>query len=407
MRAKMKVILIYILLFLNVNMYVWADIENENILDGISYENSSQVSGEIKDGPKINSRIALVYDRVSGRVLYEKNGYEKYKMASTTKIMTAIVVLENSNLTDVVTVDRKAARTGGSRLGLKTNDKITVQDLLYGLMLESGNDAAVALANHIAGSVEEFAVLMNEKAKSLNLRNTNFVVPHGLDNDEHYTTAYELARITDYALNMEKIRNIVGTKTYNVSINGRNKAISNTNELLGYLNGVYGVKTGFTNGAGRCLVTSCKRDDIDIITVVLGADTKKIRTTDSVELINYTYKNFKIVDVEKIVKEKFEKWKQENEKKISVYKGINDVKIRLSDIVNKKIVIKNVDDEYINIDCNCLYYLDAPVFKNSKIGTVKVNLRDETLELLDIVVKEEVRKKEAYDYFCEILELIY
>ena len=124
-------------------MYVWADIENENILDGISYENSSQVSGEIKDGPKINSRVALVYDRVSGRVLYEKNGYEKYKMASTTKIMTAIVVLENSNLTDVVTVDRKAAGTGGSRLGLKTNDKITVQDLLYGLMLESGNDDAV------------------------------------------------------------------------------------------------------------------------------------------------------------------------------------------------------------------------------------------------------------------------
>lgn len=144
-----------------------------------------------------------------------------------------------------------------------------------GLMLESGNDAAIALAEHIGGGVEKFADLMNARAKELGLKNTHFVVPHGLDNEEHYTTALELAKITDYALKIEKFRNIVATKEYNVTINGYNKVISNTNELLGSLDGVYGVKTGFTNGAGRCLVTSCKRGELDIITIVLGADTKK------------------------------------------------------------------------------------------------------------------------------------
>ena len=193
---------------------------------------------------------------------------------------------------------------------MKTNDKITVNDLLMGLMLESGNDAAIALAEHIGGGVEKFADLMNAKAKELGLKNTHFAVPHGLDNEEHYTTALELAKITDYALKIEKFRNIVATKEYNVTINGYNKVISNTNELLGSLDGVYGVKTGFTNGAGRCLVTSCKRGELDIITIVLGADTKKIRTTDSINLINYAYKNYKVMNIENIINQKFEEWKR-------------------------------------------------------------------------------------------------
>ena len=142
----------------------------------------------------ITSRIALIYDRASGKILYEKNGNKQTPMASTTKIMTAIVVLENSNLKDTVTIDSKSAGIGGSRLGLKKNDKITVNDLLYGLMLRSGNDAAIALATYVGGSVEGFAEMMNKKAQELGLTNSHFVVPHGLDNDGHYTTAFELAK---------------------------------------------------------------------------------------------------------------------------------------------------------------------------------------------------------------------
>ena len=122
---------------------------------------------------------------------------------------------------------------------------------------------------------------MNQKAIDLGLKNTHFITPHGLDEEGHYTTAYELALIADYALSIDKISEVVKTKTYTVTINGGSKTINNTNELLGYLNGVNGVKTGFTNGAGRCLVTSVERNEFNIITVVLGADTKKIRTQDS------------------------------------------------------------------------------------------------------------------------------
>ena len=157
-------------------------------------------------------------------------------MASTTKIMTCIVILENANLNDVVVVDKKAAATGGSRLGLKTGDKITVNDLLYGLMLVSGNDAAVALAIHVGGSVEGFATLMNQKANELGLKNTNFVTPHGLDSEKHYTTAYELAKIADYALQKEKFKKIVGTQSCNITINGKSKKIQNVflNSLMKY-----------------------------------------------------------------------------------------------------------------------------------------------------------------------------
>ena len=134
-------------------------------------------------------------------------------------IMTSLIVIENSNLSDIVEVSAKAAETGGSRLKIKKGDKITVKDLLYGLMLRSGNDAAVALAEYVGGSIEDFAILMNKKAKELELKNTHFVTPHGLDSEEHYTTPYELAILTDYALKNKIFSNIVKTKSCNISIN--------------------------------------------------------------------------------------------------------------------------------------------------------------------------------------------
>lgn len=181
--------------------------------------------------------------------------------------------MKNCNLEETVEVSKKAANTGGSRLGLKTGDKISIKDLLYGLMLRSGNDAAVALAEVCAGSIVDFSNLMNKKAKWIRSCNTHFESPHGLDSDGHYTTAYELALLSDYALKNKTFLQIVGTYNYTISINGHPKSLTNTNELLGNLNGVYGIKTGFTNGANRCLVTACKRNDMDIICVVLGCDT--------------------------------------------------------------------------------------------------------------------------------------
>ena len=355
----------------------------------------------------ITSRIALIYDRASGKILYEKNGNKQTPMASTTKIMTAIVVLENSNLKDTVTIDSKSAGIGGSRLGLKKNDKITVNDLLYGLMLRSGNDAAVALATHVGGSVEGFAELMNKKAEELGLVNSHFVVPHGLYNDGHYTTAFELTKMADYALGIDKFKEIVGCKTATIYINGYAKTINNTNKLLGSVSGVYGVKTGFTNGAGRCLVTACKRNNLDIITVIIGADTNEIRSDDTIKLIQYAYTKFEVVDIKQIVEEKFEEWKNINEGRIYVNKGTEKkVKLYLEELPYTKMAVKKEEIDNINIASTIIYYFEAPLEKDKIIGNLKVMINDEVIEILDIYNENEIRKKEMKDYLIEFLEIL-
>ena len=191
----------FIILFCSIQCAFADDVDeeivevNQEFTENCINEVAKNISGE----PTINSRKAIVYDRKSKRKLYGKNEKVKCAMASTTKIMTATVTLENANLSDEV---------------------IALNDLLYGLMLRSGNDAAVAIAEHVGGSVQGFADMMNKKAQELGLTNTNFVTPHGLDNSKHYTTAFELAKLTDYALQNEKFAQIVGTKQTSITING-------------------------------------------------------------------------------------------------------------------------------------------------------------------------------------------
>lgn len=409
MRAKMLLLIVTIIFMLFSNVGVcYADLEDEEEIDLQEIQKEVvQASKTITGEPKLNAKIGLVFDRASKTILYEKNGLKQVPMASTTKIMTAIVVLENADLTDVVTIDKKAAGTGGSRLGLKVNDKITVHDLLYGLMLKSGNDTAVALAIHVGGSIEGFAEMMNKTAQEMGWVNSHFITPHGLDAQGHYTTAYELACMADYALQNPKFKEIVSTKTYTVTINGRPQVISNTNELLGYLDGVYGVKTGFTNGANRCLVTACKRGDFDIITVVLGADTKKIRTQDSISLIEYTHKNYQVVNLEEIIKEKFENWKQLNERRIYINKGkTNQIHIQLEEMSYKTMTVKNTEVDNIELEMNSLYYLEAPVQEKQTIGNVKIQIKDKTIGTLNIQNQKVIEKKDVKDYFMDFLSLL-
>ena len=381
-------------------------VEDEEVDLGDIQKELIEASAETEE-LNLDSRIALIYDRASGRILYEKNGNKQTPMASTTKIMTAIVVLENANLKDTVTIDSKAAGIGGSRLGLKKNDKITVNDLLYGLMLRSGNDAAIALATYVGGSTEGFAEMMNNEAKELGLTNSHFVVPHGLDNEGHYTTAYELAKMADYALKIDKFKEIVSTKSTIIYINGYSKTINNTNQLLGSVAGVYGVKTGFTNGAGRCLVGSCKRDDLDIITVIIGANTTKQRTADTIKLIQYAYKNFEVINIKEIINKKFEQWQAINQGRIYVNKGIrNHVELYLEEIKYENMAVRKEDVDKIEIEVNCIFYLEAPVDKKQIIGNLKVNLNYEEMENLDIYANEEIRKKNILDYMFEFMDIL-
>lgn len=392
--------------------YVFADdlepLDDEfDIAQEIENINSMEASSSTSSLPTINSRAYVVIDRKSSNVIIGKNENQKKKMASTTKIMTALIVIDNCNLSDTVTISKKAAGTGGSRLGLKTGDKITINDLLYGLMLRSGNDAAVALAEHTSGSISDFATLMNDKAIQLGLENTHFVTPHGLDQDEHYTTAYELALLTNYALNNKTFSKIVATKNYTININGYSKALNNTNELLGSLNGVYGVKTGFTNGANRCLVTSCKRGDMDVICVVLGADTKKFRTQDSIKLINYTFDNFSYVNINEKIENHFNDWLKQNINNFDIYKGLNNnVDLYYEQLECPFIPIRNDLIDNINITIDCETNLTAPLFQDDVIGSIVVYLDNDILYNIDIKLKTNLKKKTVFNYMIEFLRKI-
>lgn len=202
----------------------------------------------------------------TGTVLEEGNADVKLPMASTTKILTAIIIIEDCNLDEVITVPDEAVGVEGSSIYLQKGEKIDVRDLLYGLMLRSGNDSATALAVYHSGSVEKFASVMCTRATMMGAENSSFTNPSGLPDDNHYTTARDLCKIARYAMQNETFREIVGTKNYT----GKFKSFVNKNKMLSTCEGANGIKTGYTVKAGRCLVSSCERNGMDIICVVLN-----------------------------------------------------------------------------------------------------------------------------------------
>ena len=222
-------------------------------------------AGELSLGAE--SAVLMTED---GDVIFEHNADERLPMASTTKIMTALVAIENCPLDRVVTVDEKAVGVEGSSVYLEKGEKLAMGELLYALMLQSANDAAAAIAIEVGGSVEKFADLMNKKAAELELSNTHFTNPHGLDDEEHFTTARELAKITTEALKNETFREIVST--YKTTIHGKeyDRVLVNHNRLLREYDGAIGVKTGYTRRCGRCLVSAAEREGLRIIAVTLS-----------------------------------------------------------------------------------------------------------------------------------------
>ncbi len=240
-----------------------------------------------------SAKSAILIEADSGEIIYEKNAYEMLPMASTTKIMTALVALEKFDVNKTVTVTADSVGIEGSSLYLKEGEEFTLLELIYGLMLQSANDAAVAIAVDLAGDVNSFAALMNDKAAELDLSNTHFTNPNGLDENGHYTTAYDLARITSYAMKNETFKKIVSTYKYQIG----DRVIVNHNKLLKSYDGCTGVKTGYTKKSGRCLVSAAERDGVKLICVTLndGDDWR-----DHTSLLDYgfsQYKNVKICDV--------------------------------------------------------------------------------------------------------------
>ncbi|HJV45885.1 MAG TPA: D-alanyl-D-alanine carboxypeptidase family protein [Bacillota bacterium] len=243
--------------------------------------------------PSVSAQAAAVIDVDSGRILYQKQGNAKLRIASLTKVMTAIVAIEEGNLQDRITVPDYAVGTEGSSIYLKRGEKLTLENLLYGLMLRSGNDAAVTIADSIGGSIEGFAQLMNEKAEYLGLSGTHFTNPHGLDDsNNHYSSAIDLAKITAYALHNPEFQKIVSTQVKMIPQEGEkwDRKLYNKNKMLRLYDGADGVKTGYTKLAKRCLVSSATRDGRQIAVVTLNAPND---WDDHARLLDYGFQQFK------------------------------------------------------------------------------------------------------------------
>jgi D-alanyl-D-alanine carboxypeptidase (penicillin-binding protein 5/6) len=249
------------------------------------------------DPPSIASPSAILVHSDTGRVLYERNADKRRPMASTTKIMTCILILENMDLDASVRVSAKAAQTIEPKTWLREGDVLTVEQLLYALMLRSANSAAVALAEACSGSVEEFASLMNSKAVELGMKDTKFVNPNGLDATGHYSTAADMALVARYAMKNSRFRDFVSTETYTLSLPGRSEptVFKNTNKLLGLVSWVNGIKTGLTPKAEQCLVGSAMRDGISVISVILGQPSSDVCWNESEALLRYGLAQYKHV----------------------------------------------------------------------------------------------------------------
>ena len=258
------------------------------------------------------AQSAVVMERTSHRVLFANNADAHLPMASTTKIVTALTVLNHANLEDIVEVSPKAVGIEGSSIYLRAGEHLTVKELLYGLMLRSGNDSAVALALHVAGSIEAFAEMMNETAREAGCNDSNFVNPHGLHDNDHYTSAHDLGVLTCVALENESFREIVSTKSVRISNEGMeyDRVLVNKNKLLSNFTDADGVKTGYTKKAGRCFVGSATRNGMQVVVVVLNCGPMFEETADMLDSAFANYRLETVIPQNKVCGSRLEKGKQ-------------------------------------------------------------------------------------------------
>lgn len=244
--------------------------------------------------PGVSANNAILIEQSTGRVLFEKKAHDKQSIASITKIMTAIVAIESGKMGDMAKTSRKAIHTEGSSIYLEQGEKMLVEDLVYGLMLRSGNDAAVVIGEHIGGSEEGFVHLMNEKAKWLGMTNTHFDNPHGLDSDTHYSTAYDMAILMQYAMDNEKFQEITGATSY--LSKSRTYSWQNKNKLLTQLyEYCIGGKTGYTKKTGRTLVSSAEKDGMKLIAVTLNAPND---WQDHIGMFEWAFENYSLETID-------------------------------------------------------------------------------------------------------------
>lgn len=370
--------------------------------------------------PDISSPAALLMDLSSGKVLYEKNMNEKRYPASLTKVMTAIVVLENRDLSDIATVSYDSVMSlssGYVTANLQIGEELTVEQLLYVLMVGSSNDAAIVLAEHVSGSIESFAELMNQKAKEIGCTSTNFVNPNGVHDENHYSTAYDLAIIARYAMQNETFRTLVSTTSYKLPITNKyereDRVFTTTNSLLlvnnnsrsdnYYYKYATGIKTGFTTPAGNCLIASADKSGLELITVVLGAgqtsEGLSERYIDTKNLFKYGYDTYTLREVIKsggVVQTTTISNATRDTKKLDAVVA-NDISVLIKQSDKNSALLPDV-----KLNDN----LKAPINKGDVIGTVSYTVEGITYTE-NLLANSNVKKSRAFIRFIEITFVLF
>ncbi len=338
---------------------------------------------------RISAKAAALYEPTEKRFIYSKNGKEQLPMASTTKIMTAIVVNEHCSMDDVVIIGPESVGIEGSSAYLREGDKYTVKELLYALMLQSANDAATALAYYTAGSIDEFSTLMNSKGKALGLENTNFTNPHGLDDYNHYTTAEDLAIIGAHFLDNKELSEIAATYKKTFTYDERTRTYINHNKLLHRYNGCIGLKTGFTKRCGRCLVGAAERDGVKLVCVTLDAPSD---WNDQSAMLDH---GFEILESVPLCR------KGDFKQRVPVVGGE-----KASISISAKQDLSIIKEKCVSIPNKITYfprYVIAPVRAGDVIGSVVYKIEGKKYSV-DLVAEEDIAAKDNSNSFLQLIK---
>lgn len=345
-----------------------------------------------------NAKSAIIMEPTTGKVIFEKNSNERLEPASMTKIMTLLLTFEaidngKISLDDMVTISKRAADMGGSQMFLEAGSNIRLEEIIKGVSIASANDGAIALAEYIGGSVENFVDMMNKKAEDLGLSNTHFINPHGLHADNHYSSAYDMAIMASNLINHEKILNYTSIyEDYFNKPDGSRTWLVNTNKLVRFFKGVDGLKTGYTKEAGYCLTATAKKNNVRYITVVMGEPSSDIRSSETTNMLNYAFNSFKLNTI------------------LDKNQELGNIYIDKSKQKTAKIVVKNPVTELISKEKEAPSYtynlkvgkLIAPLKAGTKVGTVEI-LDNEGLIVReeDVTISYDIEKSNLWTTFLE------
>ena len=347
--------------------------------------------------PGVSVKSLILMEASSGKILFEQNSHESLPPASVTKIMTMLLICEaiedgSITLDTKITASERAKSMGGSTIFLETNEVMTLEDLLKGIAVASANDACVAVAEHMCGSVEAFVNLMNQRAKELGMKDTNFVNCNGLDAENHHTSAYDIAIMSKELLKHSMIEKF--TTIWMDSLRNGAFQLANTNKLIRFYKGANGLKTGSTSNAGCCISATAKRDGMQLIAVVMGAENSKDRFSAASELLNYGFSNYTVTSYG-------EKNSQVGEVPI-LYGKSSSILALAQD--KTSVVIGKTDKENLKTHINLPKEISAPVKKGEIIGDMVITLNGETLVKVNLISDRTVEKKGAKDYFMYLFK---